>query len=97
MVSTFVGMAQSTEKVLKMGKWYTNTELGSKAITLTKTIPAKSEFDIELVSETGMNYGKTAKADFINSEGGQTKAGTYFVEGYGYKITGNTKHYQPTI
>lgn len=89
-VSTLVGMAQSTEKVLKMGKWYANAELGSKTITLTKTMPAKSDFDIELVNDVALNYGKIAKADFVNSEGGQTKAGTYFVEGYGYKITGNT-------
>ncbi len=91
MISTCVGMAQSTEKVLKMGKWYANAELGSKTITLSKTIPAKSEFDMELVSDVAMNYGQIAKADFVNNEGGQTKAGTYYVEnGYAYKITGNT-------
>lgn len=89
LISTCVGMAQ-TEKALKMGKWYANAELGSKTIALTKTISGKSEFDMELVSDVAMNYGQTAKADFINNEGGQTKAGTYYVSGYAYKISGNT-------
>lgn len=90
LISTCIGMAQ-TEKALKMGKWYANAELGSKIIKLSKTAPAKSEFDMELVGEAAMNYGQTAKTDFINNEGGQTKAGTYYVEnGYAYKITGNT-------
>ncbi len=87
---SLLGNAQNTEKVLKMGKWYANAELGSKAITLTKTMPAKSEFDMELINETAMSIGKIAKADFVNDQGGQTKAGTYYVNGYGYKVTGST-------
>lgn len=91
MVSTFVGMAQSTEKVLKMGKWYANTELGNKSITLTKTAPAKWEFDMELISDVVMKYGKIAKTDLLDNSGEQVKAGAYYAEtGYGYKITGNT-------
>lgn len=99
LVSTFVGMAQSTEKVLKMGKWYANAELGSKSITLTKSSSAKGVFDMELISETAMNYGNTSKADFIDSEGRLVKAGTYVISGYGYKITGNTIQisYQPNV
>lgn len=89
-ISTCVGMAQSTEKVLKMGKWYANAELGSKTITLTKTTPAKWVFDMELVSDVVMNYGQVAKADFIGDAGNQVTAGTYYQRGYGYKITGNT-------
>lgn len=91
MISTVVGMAQSTEKVLKMGKWYANAELGSNAITLTKTTQVKSLFDMELVNDATVNYGHTAKADFVNNEGGLVKAGTYYVDNaYSYKINGNT-------
>lgn len=90
MVSVFVGMAQNAEKVLKMGKWYANADMGGKTITLTKAMPASLQFDMELVNESAMYYGQTAKADFVNDEGGMTKAGTYYVNNYGYKINGNT-------
>lgn len=91
MISTMVGMAQSTEKVLKMGKWYTNAELGSKTITLSKTTQVKSKFDMELVSDVALSYGQTVKADFVDNEGRLVKAGSYVVDsGYGYKINGNT-------
>lgn len=89
LISTCIGMAQA-EKVLKMGKWYANAEMGSKTITLTKTMPASLEFDMELVNDFAMSYGQTAKADFVNNEGGMTKAGAYYVNDYGYKINGNT-------
>ncbi|MBK6520863.1 MAG: hypothetical protein IPG08_00240 [Sphingobacteriaceae bacterium] len=91
LVSTFVGMAQSVDKALHNGKWYSNGELGSNKITLSKTAAATSAFDMELIGEAAMTLGNTAKADFVNNEGGLTKAGSYYVEhGYGYKITGNT-------
>ncbi len=100
MVSTLVGMAQNTEKVLKMGKWYANAELGSKTITLSKTIPAKWEFDIELTSEGVMNYGQIAKVDFITNGGDKVNAGAYYADTqYSYKVNGNTIQitYQPTV
>jgi hypothetical protein len=91
LVSTFVGMAQSVDKALHNGKWYANAEMGSNKITLSKNATTANVFDMELIGDATMSIGKTAKADFVNSEGGQTKAGSYYVEyGYGYKITGNT-------
>jgi len=91
MVSTFVGVAQNTEKVLKMGKWYANAELGSKSITLTKTSITKSECDIELINESSISYGQIAKTDFVTNAGDVVKAGAYYANsGYGYKINGNT-------
>jgi len=88
---SFVGFAQSVDKALHNGKWYANAELGSNKITLTKNAATANVFDIELTGETSMNYGRTPNADFVNNEGGQVKAGTYYVErGFGYKINGNS-------
>jgi hypothetical protein len=88
---SIVGFAQSVDKALHNGKWYANAELGSNKITLSKNAAIANVFDMELISGTAMNYGQTVKADLINNEGGQVKAGSYVVDsGYGYKITGNT-------
>lgn len=91
MASSLAGFAQSVDKALHNGKWYANAELGSTKITLSKNAATANVFDMELIGESAMSLGQNVKADFINSEGGQVKAGTYFVDrGYGYKINANS-------
>jgi hypothetical protein len=88
---SLAGFAQSVDKALHNGKWFANAELGSKTITLTKGAPTSYVFDMELLGQTAMKYGKVAATDLVNNSGEEVKAGTYFAEtGYGYKITGNT-------
>jgi hypothetical protein len=91
MAGSLIGFAQSVDKALHNGKWYANAELGSDKITLSKAAAATNIFDMELIGEVTVNYGKVANADFANSAGGQVKAGAYFVDnGYAYKINGNS-------
>ena len=88
---SLAGFAQSVDKALHNGKWYANADLGSKKITLTKTAPASYAFDMIMLNETSMMYGKVAATDLLSNTGEPIKAGYYYTEsGYGYKITGNT-------
>jgi hypothetical protein len=88
---SLIGFAQSVDKALHNGKWYANADLGSKNITLTKTAPASYVFDMIMLNETSMMYGKRAATDLKSNTGESIKAGYYYTEsGYGYKITGNT-------
>ena len=87
------GFAQNMEVVLKANKWYATGIFDGKNITLSKTAPAKSDWDAKFVDNGIMNYCSNVPNALINVEGLEVKKGDYYCDpSYTYELKGDLLH-----
>jgi len=86
---SFVGMSQNAEKLLKANKWYAQGIFDGKNITLTKTSPKVSDWDVKFGDNGTMTYCAVTKTGLIDAEGKTVNPGTYHCDSYSYTYVVN--------
>ncbi len=90
---SLAGFCQNTEKTLKANKWYATGIFDGKNIILSKTAPAKSDWDAKFAENGQMNFCSTILSPQINAEGNALKAGDYYCDpSYTYELKGDMLH-----
>lgn len=89
LLSGIFAKAQSTEQVLKSGKWYASAAVGEKNITLTKSAPEHSAWDSKFDDSGSMNFCSHLTAPIL-VDGKEIKVGEYYCDpNYKYTLNGN--------
>jgi len=90
---TLIGFSQQNADLLKGNKWYAIGDVFGESITLTKTAPAKSDWDATFGKKGAMNFCYTVKSALMNPQGVEIKVGEYYCDAlYTAELKGNVLH-----
>ena len=84
------GVAQNIEKTLKKNKWFSDAELGSTHIVLSKTEATKAPFDVKFNGKNALNFCYTTKSAIMDPQGTVIEKGVHYCDPqYSYEVEGN--------